>query len=89
MIDILIGSVVMLCVVIGILFVIIGDLKKEIAEVTKTQHVQDEDIYELMKSHMNIQDTLYQHSEVISYLAEQDPLIGKQKILYPTIVGKA
>ena len=63
MIDILIGAVIILSVFIGVLFVVIGDLKKEIKEVVNSQHVQDEEIYELMKSQ-------YQHSEIITYLTD-------------------
>jgi predicted PurR-regulated permease PerM len=89
MIDILMVAVTVLSVLVGLLFFVISELKREITEVTNTQHVQDEDIYKLMKSNYNVQSTLSQHNEVITYLADQDPLIGKKKIKYPTIVGEA
>jgi hypothetical protein len=41
-----------------------------------------------MKSHMTHQEMLLQHIEILQYLIEQDPKIGK-KILYTGVVGQA
>ena len=30
-----------------------------------------------------------QHTEILTYLVDQDPLIGKKKVLYPALVGEA
>ena len=89
MIDILIGAVIILSVFIGILFITIGDLKREIKEINSIQRVQDEEILILMKNHLHTQSKISQHTEILEHLTDQDPLIGKQKVLYPTIVGKA
>ena len=51
-------------------------------ELDEEQHQQHKEMLELMKMQM-------QHTEILTYLTDQDPLIGKKKLLYPTIVGEA
>jgi hypothetical protein len=89
MIDILIGLVIILGVAVGLLFIYIGELRKEVKEISSIQRVQDEDIYELMKTDYDTKSILSEHSEIITYLAEQDSLIGKKKNIYTGIIGEA
>jgi hypothetical protein len=83
MIDILIGLVIVLGVAVGLLFIHIGYMKKELEEFKGEQRVQNEDIYNLMKSQL-------QHSDIISYLIEKDDLLGNKDIVpYSGIIGEA
>jgi Tfp pilus assembly protein PilN len=82
MVYILTGLVIVLGAAIGLLFLYISELKRTMIELDKEQHQQNKEMLELMKLQM-------QHTEILTYLVDQDPLIGKQKVLYPTIVGEA
>jgi Tfp pilus assembly protein PilN len=82
MVYILTGLVIVLGAAIGLLFLYISELKKTMIELDKEQHHQNKEMLELMKLQM-------QHTEILTYLTDQDPLIGKQKVLYPTIIGEA
>jgi uncharacterized protein (DUF3084 family) len=82
MVYILTGLVIVLGAAIGLLFLYISELKKTMIELDKEQHQQNKEMLELMKLQM-------QHTEILTYLTDQDPLIGKQKVLYPTIIGEA
>jgi flagellar biosynthesis/type III secretory pathway M-ring protein FliF/YscJ len=82
MVYILTGLVIVLGAAIGLLFLYISELKRTMIELDKEQHQQNKEMLELMKLQM-------QHTEILTYLADQDPLIGKKKIIYPTIVGEA
>jgi cell division septal protein FtsQ len=66
----------------------IGKIKKELVAIDREQHEQNNDIIKLMKSHMTHQEMISQHIEVLQYLIEQDPKIGK-KIPYTGVVGQA
>jgi len=89
MIDILFGLVIILGVAVGLLFLYISELRKIVIEVDKEQHVQNKDIYDLMKKDYEIRDMITQHAEIITYLVDQDPLLGNKKVKYPVIVGEA
>lgn len=82
MVYILTGLVIVLGAAVGLLFLYIGELKRIMIELDKEQHQQNKEMLELMKLQM-------QHTEILTYLTDQDPLIGKKKLLYPTIVGEA
>jgi Tfp pilus assembly protein PilN len=82
MIYILTGLVIILGAAVGLLFLYISELKRIMIELDKEQHQQNKEMLELMKLQI-------QHTEILTYLTDQDPLIGKKKLLYPTIVGEA
>jgi hypothetical protein len=82
MIYILTGLVIVLGAAVGLLFLYISELKRTMIELDKEQYQQNKEMLDIMKLQM-------QHSEILSYLTDQDPLIGKKKLLYPTIVGEA
>jgi DNA integrity scanning protein DisA with diadenylate cyclase activity len=66
----------------------IGKIQEELEELGKEQHTQNMDIIELVKSRAQHQQMLIQHVEILQYLVDQDPKIGK-KILYTGVVGQA
>ena len=82
MIYILTGLVIILGAAVGLLFLYFNELKTIMIDLDKEQHQQNKEMLELMKLQM-------QHTEILTYLIDQDPLIGKKKLLYPTIVGEA
>jgi flagellar basal body-associated protein FliL len=79
---ILIVLITLLGAAVAILFLYISELKRTMIELDKEQYQQNKEMLELMKMQM-------QHTEILTYLTDQDPLIGKKKLLYPTIVGEA
>jgi hypothetical protein len=85
--------VLLVALVIVSLFLIsaiihIGKIQEELEELGKEQHTQNMDIIELVKSRAQHQQMLIQHIEILQYLVDQDPKIGK-KILYTGVVGQA
>ena len=66
----------------------IRKIQVELVALDREQHEQNNDITKLMKSHMTHQEMLLQHIEILQYLIEQDPKIGK-KIPYTGVVGQA
>jgi DNA integrity scanning protein DisA with diadenylate cyclase activity len=85
--------VLLVALVIVSLFLIsavihIGKIQEELEELGKEQHTQNMDIIELVKSRAQHQQMLIQHVEILQYLVDQDPKIGK-KILYTGVVGQA
>ena len=88
--------IIIMGVFIAILFVlvmllsgVVGGINKQLIEVDKEQHNQNKEIIELMKGKMQHQDMLLVHIEIIKYLVEQDPILGKTKIPYTGVVGEA
>ena len=85
--------VLLVALVIVSLFLIsaiihIGKIQEELEELGEEQHIQNMDIIELVKSRAQHQQMLIQHIEILQYLVDQDPKIGK-KILYTGVVGQA
>ena len=54
-------------------------IQKELAEIDKEQHTQNMDIINLLKGKIQHDEMLLQHIEILKYLVEQDPMLGKQK----------
>ena len=79
---ILIVLITLLGAAVAILFLYISELKRTMIELDKEQYQQNKEMLDLMEVQM-------QHTEILTYLTDQDPLIGKKKLLYPTIVGEA
>lgn len=79
---ILIVLITLLGAAVAILFIYISELKRTMIELDEEQYQQHKEMLELMKMQM-------QHTEILTYLTDQDPLIGKKELLYPTIVGEA
>lgn len=79
---ILIVLITLLGAAVAILFIYISELKRTMIELDEEQYQQHKEMLELMKLQI-------QHTEILTYLTDQDPLIGKKELLYPTIVGEA
>ena len=83
-------------IILGIIFLFllsailhIGRIQKELIEIDKEQHVQNEEIIQLMKANMQHGEMLMQHIEILKYLVEQDPQLGKMRVPYGGVVGEA
>jgi hypothetical protein len=57
----------------------INKLQKQVNLLDKEQHVQNEDIYKLMKENYELKGMLLQHIDILKYLVEQDPMLTKSK----------
>ena len=71
-------------------------IQKELIEIDKEQHQQNQDVINLIKSHIKNQDTLsthqemlLQHIEILKYLVEQDPKLNAGKSYFMGPVGEA
>jgi hypothetical protein len=67
----------------------IGRIQSQLKELDKEQHQQNEEIIQLMKANMQHGEMLLQHIEILKYLVEQDPQLGKVRIPYGGVVGEA
>ena len=77
---------IVLFLVVGVLVVFlmsalihIQKIQKELTEIDKEQHKQNKEILELIKYKLLHDEMLLQHIEILKYLVEQDPMIGKNK----------
>jgi hypothetical protein len=64
---------------IAMLNSMVGTLNRQLVLIDKEQHKQNKEILELMKYKMIHDEMLLQHIEILKYLVEQDPMLGKQK----------
>ena len=77
---------IILFLVVGILVIFlmssivhIQKIQKELVEIDKEQHKQNKEIVELIKYKLLHDEMLLQHIEILKYLVEQDPMLGKHK----------
>ena len=66
----------------------IQKIQKELIEIDKEQHIQNKEILDLMKYKLQHDEMLMQHIEILKYLVEQDPALGKQ-FIYSGPIGEA
>jgi len=66
----------------------INKLQHQVNLLDREQHNQNEDIIRLMKTDRTHSDMLVQHIEILKYLVEQDPALGKQ-FIYSGPIGEA
>lgn len=66
----------------------IKKIQKNLTDIDREQHTQNMDIVNLIKSKIQHDEMLLQHIEVLKYLVEQDPKLGK-KVIYTGPVGVA
>jgi hypothetical protein len=88
--------IVVLSVIILVMFPLligtilrINKLKQHIELLDREQHTQNKDIIELLKYRGESSIVILQHSDVLTYLCDQDPLLNKIKMPISTIVGQA
>ena len=67
----------------------VNKLKQHIELLDREQHTQNKDIIELLKYRGESSVVILQHSDVLTYLCDQDPLLNKIKMPISTIVGQA
>ena len=67
----------------------IDKLKQHIELLDREKHAQYKDIIELLKYRGESSVVILQHSDVITYLCDQDPLLNKIKTPMSTVVGQA
>lgn len=57
----------------------IKKIQEELVAVDREQHDQNQEIIKLMNYKLQHDEMLLQHIEILKYLIEQDPMLGKQK----------
>jgi predicted Holliday junction resolvase-like endonuclease len=69
--------------------VYINRLQKQVNLLDKEQHVQNEDIYKVMKENYELKGMILQHVEILKYLIEQDPKLNSGKMYFTGPMGEA
>jgi hypothetical protein len=64
-------------------------IQKELIEIDKEQHTQNNEIAVLMRNHLKHQEMLLQHIEILKYLVEQDPKLNSGKMYFTGPIGEA
>ena len=67
----------------------INKLEQHIELLDREQHTQNKDVMELLKYRGESSVVILQHSDVLTYLCDQDPLLNKIKMPISTVVGQA
>ncbi len=67
----------------------ISKLQKQVNLLDKEQHIQNEDIYKVMKENYELKGMILQHVEILKYLIEQDPKLNSGKMYFTGPVGEA
>jgi hypothetical protein len=57
----------------------VKDLSKRAEIIERYQYEQDKEFMKLMRYKLEHDEMLLQHIEILKYLIEQDPMLGKQK----------
>ena len=73
---------------VGVMFRI-NKLEQHIELLDREQHTQNKDIIELLKYRGESSIVILQHSDVLTYLCDQDPLLNKIKMPISSIIGQA
>jgi len=88
--------IVGLSITVFVLFMIVLGMSRHIKKMSdqlelldREQHTQNNEIAVLMRNHLRHQGMLLQHSEVLTYLAEQDEKLKRYTVKYSGIVGEA
>ena len=66
----------------------IKKIQDELVAIDREQHTQNKDIINLMKDDQAIKEMLMQHIEILKYLCDQDPALGR-KVMYTGPIGEA
>jgi hypothetical protein len=88
MITILVGVLVIISIFLIAAIIHIMKIQQELKALDKEQHTQNMDIINLMKDDQAVKEMLLQHIEILKYLCEQDPTLGK-KVMYMGPIGEA
>ena len=89
MIIIIFALIIVLATVSFTALLHISKLQQQVNLLDKEQHIQNEDIYKLMKENYELKGMLLQHVEILKYLVDQDPKLNAGKIYYSGPIGEA
>jgi hypothetical protein len=89
MITILTIAVVILSLFVIYLMKRIKLIEDTLMLIDKEQHIQNMDINELLKYRNESSVVILQHSDILTYLMDRDPLLNKMKVPIGNIVGEA
>ena len=67
----------------------IRKIQQELIALNKEQHTQNMDIIELLKYRGESSVVILQHSDILTYLIDRDPLLNKIKVPMSNVVGEA
>lgn len=88
MVILLFTLIIVLAIWLVLVIIRIGRINKALEIIDREQHIQNKDIINLMKDDQVIKEMLLQHIDVLKYLCEQDPTLGK-KVMYTGPIGEA
>jgi Na+-transporting NADH:ubiquinone oxidoreductase subunit NqrC len=89
MIIIIFALIIVLAISLFTVILYVHKLQQQVTLLDKEQHIQNNEIIELMKSKMQHQEMLLTHIEVLKYLVDQDPKLNAGKIYYSGPIGEA
>jgi len=89
MVEVIFAFIIILAIISFSVILHINKLQQQVNLLDKEQHVQNEDIYKLMKENNELKGMILQHVEILKYLVEQDPKLNAGKIYYTGPVGEA
>ena len=86
---ILVGGLVLVSILLASTMLYVDKLQKQINLLDKEQHIQNEDIYKIMKENYELKGMILQHVEILKYLIEQDPKLNSGKMYFTGPMGEA
>jgi predicted Holliday junction resolvase-like endonuclease len=89
MVVIIFTLIIVLAVFLFTAILYINKLQKQVNLLDKEQHVQNEDIYKVIKENYELKGMILQHVEILKYLIEQDPKLNSGKMYFTGPVGEA
>jgi len=89
MIIVIFALIIILTIFLFTAILLINKLQKQVNLLDKEQHVQNEDIYKVMKENYELKGMILQHVEILKYLIEQDPKLNSGKMYFTGPVGEA
>lgn len=69
---------IVLVLLMGVLLHL-GEIKQQIIDLDKMQHVQNKELIEFIKFRNEATTMLLQHIDILKYLVEKDPALKKSK----------
>jgi Na+-transporting NADH:ubiquinone oxidoreductase subunit NqrC len=89
MIIIIFALIIVLAIISFTALLHISKLQQQVNLLDKEQHIQNKEIIELMQANTQYGEMLMQHIEILKYLVEQDPQLGRMRIPYGGVIGEA
>jgi len=89
MVEVIFAFIIILAIISFSVILHINKLQQQVNLLDKEQHIQNEDIYKLIKENNELKGMILQHVEILKYLVEQDPKLNSGKMYYTGPVGEA